>query len=164
MFVNFHLWYRNASHRYGGLWCHTFQSSTTDHHMFAFFRIPQISAQDEAAVTSRDRPTVVVVMFSRSCTVWCNEIGSLTSLMHVTLVHPVTAENQFHCTRLYAVVLSANMEQSTICREPPTHLRLLPVRHFVGIALSIPTCTFSVTKIGTVGSSCTRSELVRDDG
>ena len=25
--------------------------------------IPQISAQDEAAVTSRDRPTVVVVMF-----------------------------------------------------------------------------------------------------
>ena len=44
-------------------------------------------------------------------------------------------------------------------------LRLLPVRHFVGIAcfLSIPTCTLSVTKIGNVGSSCTRSELVRDD-
>ena len=39
-------------------------------------------------------------------------------------------------------------------------------RHFVGTArfLSIPTCTFSVTKIGTVGSSCARSELVRDDG
>ena len=57
-------------------------------------------------------------------------------------------------------------DQSTICREPPTHLRLLPVRHFVGIArfLSIPTCTFSVTKIGTVGSSCARSELVCDDG
>ena len=38
--------------------------------------------------------------------------------------------------------------------EPPTHLRLLPVRHFVGIArfLSIPTihthCTFSITKSG----------------
>ena len=45
-------------------------------------------------------------------------------------------------------------------------LRLLPVRHFVGIArfLSIPTCTFSVTKIGTVGKSCARSELVHDDG
>ena len=55
--------------------------------------------------------------------------------------------------------------KSTICREPPTHLRLLPVRHFVGIArfLSLPRCTFSVTKIGTVGSSCARSELVRDD-
>ena len=41
--------------------------------------------------------------------------------------------------------------ESTICREPPTHLRLLPVRHFVGIArfLSPPTCTFSVTKIWT---------------
>ena len=56
--------------------------------------------------------------------------------------------------------------QSTICREPPTHLWPLPVRHFVGIArfFSIPTCTFSVAKIGTVGSSCARSELVRDDG
>ena len=54
----------------------------------------------------------------------------------------------------------------TICREPPTHLRLLPVRHCVGIArfLSIPTCTFSFTKIGTVVSSCGRSELARDDG
>ena len=54
----------------------------------------------------------------------------------------------------------------SVCREPPTHLRLLPVRHFVGIArfLSILRCTFSVTKIGNVGSSCTRSELVRDDG
>ena len=30
-----------------------------------------------------------------------SEIGSLTSLMHVTQVHPMTAENQFHCTRLY---------------------------------------------------------------
>ena len=28
------------------------------------------------------------------CTAWCNEIGSLTSLMHVTQVHPVTTENQ----------------------------------------------------------------------
>ena len=36
-----------------------------------------------------------------SSTVWCNEIGSLTSLMHVTQVHPVTTENRFHCTRLY---------------------------------------------------------------
>ena len=34
-------------------------------------------------------------------TAWCNEIGSLTSLMHVTQVHPVTTENQLHCTRLY---------------------------------------------------------------
>ena len=36
----------------------------------------------------------------------------------------------------------------------------------MGIArfLSIPTCTFSVTKIDNVGSSGTRSELVRDDG
>ena len=33
---------------------------------------------------------------------WCSEIGSLTSLdMHETPVHPVTAENRFHCTRLY---------------------------------------------------------------
>ena len=32
-----------------------------------------------------------------------NEIGSLTSLMHVTQVHPGTTENQFHCTRLHAV-------------------------------------------------------------
>ena len=34
------------------------------------------------------------------CTAWCNEFGSLTvtSLMHVTQVPPVTAENQFHCT------------------------------------------------------------------
>ena len=37
-----------------------------------------------------------------TCTAWCNEIGSLTSLMHVTQVHPVTTENQFHCTRLYS--------------------------------------------------------------
>ena len=37
-------------------------------------------------------------------TVWCNEIGSLTSLMHVTQVHPVTIEYQFHCTRLYVIV------------------------------------------------------------
>ena len=36
-------------------------------------------------------------------TAWFNEIGSLTSLMHVTHVHPVTTENQFHCTKLYAV-------------------------------------------------------------
>ena len=35
------------------------------------------------------------------CTAWCNEIGSLTSLMHATQVHPVTTENQVHCTRLY---------------------------------------------------------------
>ena len=28
-------------------------------------------------------------------TAWCSEIGSLTSLMHVTQVHPVTTENQF---------------------------------------------------------------------
>ena len=36
----------------------------------------------------------------------------------------------------------------------------------MGIAqfISIPICTFSVTKIGTAGSSCARSELVRDDG
>ena len=34
-------------------------------------------------------------------TAWCNEIGSLTSLMHVNQLHPVTTENQFHCTRLY---------------------------------------------------------------
>ena len=33
-----------------------------------------------------------------------------------------------------------------------------------GRFLSIPTCTFSVTKIGNVGSSCTRTELVRDSG
>ena len=67
--------------------------------------------------------------------------------------------------RLSSIRVAITFE-STICREPPTHLRLLPVRHFVGIArfLSIPTCTFSVTKIGKVGSSCTRSELVRDDG
>ena len=32
---------------------------------------------------------------------WCSEIGSLTSLMHVTQVHPVTTENQFYCTKLY---------------------------------------------------------------
>ena len=56
--------------------------------------------------------------------------------------------------------------QSTMCRESPTHLRLLSVRHFGGIAqfLSIPTCTFSVTKISHVGSSCTRSEFARGDG
>ena len=48
-------------------------------------------------------------------TAWCSEIGSLTSLMHVIQVHPVTAENQFHCTRLYifskfsrAVLILAN--------------------------------------------------------
>ena len=34
-------------------------------------------------------------------TAWCSEIGSLTSPMHATQVHPVTTENQFHCTRLY---------------------------------------------------------------
>ena len=41
-------------------------------------------------------------------TVWCNEIGSLTSLMHETRVHPVTAENQFLCTRLYGAVVYEN--------------------------------------------------------
>ena len=38
-------------------------------------------------------------------TAWCNEIGSLTSLMRVTQVHShdsVTTENP-HCTRLYTV-------------------------------------------------------------
>ena len=34
-------------------------------------------------------------------TVWCSEIGSLTSMMHATQVHLMTAENQFHCTKLY---------------------------------------------------------------
>ena len=37
-------------------------------------------------------------------TAWCCEIGSLTSLMDVTQVHPVTTENQFSCTRLYMLV------------------------------------------------------------
>ena len=37
----------------------------------------------------------------RRHTAWCNEIGPLTSLIHVTQVHPVTTEDQFHCTRLY---------------------------------------------------------------
>ena len=32
---------------------------------------------------------------------WCDEIGCLTLLMDATQVHPVTTENQFHCTRLY---------------------------------------------------------------
>ena len=31
----------------------------------------------------------------------CSEAGSLTSLMHVTQVHPVVPQKQFHCTRLY---------------------------------------------------------------
>ena len=39
--------------------------------------------------------------FFYPCTVWCSEIGPLTSLMHVTQVQPVTTKNQFHCTRLY---------------------------------------------------------------
>ena len=43
----------------------------------------------------------LVTAISYWYTAWCNEIGSLTSLMHVTQVHPVTTENQFHCTKLY---------------------------------------------------------------
>ena len=35
------------------------------------------------------------------CAAWCSEIGSLTSLMHLTQVHPLTTKNQFHCTRLF---------------------------------------------------------------
>ena len=55
------------------------------------------------------------------CTAWCNEIGSLTSLMHVTQVPPVTAENQFHCTRLYAhvcpcVCLCARVRAWCVCK------------------------------------------------
>ena len=42
------------------------------------------------------------VRLAKRChrTAWCNEIGSLTSLTHVTQVHRVTTENQFHCTTL----------------------------------------------------------------
>ena len=47
---------------------------------------------------TKNKPTNVPL-----ATAWCNEIGSLTSLMHVTQVHPVTTENQFHCTWLYMV-------------------------------------------------------------
>ena len=35
-------------------------------------------------------------------TAWCNEIGSLMSPdMHLSYMHPLTSENQFHCTKLY---------------------------------------------------------------
>ena len=38
----------------------------------------------------------------RTCTAWCSEIGFLMSLVHAIQVHPLTSENQFHCTRLYS--------------------------------------------------------------
>ena len=51
------------------------------------------------------KSSLQVTIVKQYCTAWCNEIGSLTSLMHVTQVHPVTAGNQFHCTRLYSQLL-----------------------------------------------------------
>ena len=41
------------------------------------------------------------VMHVCKCTVWCSEVGSLTSLDATELHASVTSENQFHCTRLY---------------------------------------------------------------
>ena len=51
-----------------------------------------------------------------SLTAWCNEIGSLMSLMHATQVHPVTTENQFHCTRLYGDLVCNMWGFFNICR------------------------------------------------
>ena len=59
------------------------------------------------------------------------------------------------------------LDQSTICREPPTHLRLLPVRHFVGIApfpLNTHMYFFSHEDRHRPESSCELSEFFRDDG
>ena len=94
---------------------------------------------------------------------------SLSTIIGSAEALPILCVSDFCEREIYLDFLRYVLQpvaQSTICREPPTHLRLLPVRHFVGIArfLSIPTCTFSVRKIGTVGSSCARSELVCDDG
>ena len=36
-------------------------------------------------------------------TAWCSEIGSLRSLDAPELPASVTSENQFHCTKLYAL-------------------------------------------------------------
>ena len=49
------------------------------------------------------------------CTAWSNEIGSLTSLTHVAQVHPVTTENQFHCTKLYMCVCVCMCVRACVC-------------------------------------------------
>ena len=46
-----------------------------------------------------------------SSTAWCSEIGSLTSQdAYNSAVHPVTSENQFHCTKL---CISSNIHHTT---------------------------------------------------
>ena len=51
----------------------------------------------------------------------CSEIGSVTSLMHVTQVHPVSSENQFHCTRLYTHVLTFGTWKYTLMYTDTHH-------------------------------------------
>ena len=48
-------------------------------------------------------------------TAWCSEIGSLTSLDALGVMHQVMSENQFHCTKLYMVCLSALVVELAIC-------------------------------------------------
>ena len=54
------------------------------------------------------KDVIALMVYARNyklmTTDWVSEIGFLTSLRdqwHGTQVHPVTTENQFHCTRLY---------------------------------------------------------------
>ena len=59
-------------------------------------------------------------LLNKPTTAWCSEISSLTSLDASQVSQPVTSENQFHCTRLYAVSLHVlhvtlpKMDQSSI--------------------------------------------------
>ena len=48
-----------------------------------------------------DKAHTAMTAHENGNTAWCNEIGSLTSLMHATYMPAVTTENQFHCTKLY---------------------------------------------------------------
>ena len=74
------------------------------------YRKGQIWAGDSSKVCKQTNIVAV-----QPCTVWCSEIGSLTSLDDVTQVHPMTSENQFHCTRLYTTATTPPMTIFMFC-------------------------------------------------
>ena len=60
------------------------------------------------------------------CTAWCieNWFSDITRCMQLQ-VHPMTSENQFHCTRLYAWLLSWDLDRSNVCLEDICKVRAL---------------------------------------
>ena len=102
------------------------------------------SEQEGCSITGSERNTeerlvrrlywwwFVELNLSRKGTACSNEIGSLTSLMHVTSVHPVTTVNQFHCTRLYAVRSNNNKKKQVFQVACFDHTILLNLKNLSG--------------------------------